>query len=210
MIVEQYGLRYIRVREEDIEVLRYWRNQEFIRNTMQFKGYITPEMQKVWFQKINNKYNYYFIIEHKNQKIGLINCKDTMPNTKIAEGGIFIWDKTYWGTMMPAFASLTILQAVFDVFKSGDTSVITIAKNNEIALNFNKKLGYEISKDESGEEYFKLYLTKEKYNTHCEKLIKAAAAFNPKCSNFILKGEPNNLQIDEINNYIIQNKIIDL
>jgi hypothetical protein len=68
MIVEQYGLKYTRVTEQDLETLRYWRNQSFIRNTMQFKDYITPVMQKTWFQKVNNKYNYYFIIQHESKK----------------------------------------------------------------------------------------------------------------------------------------------
>lgn len=207
MIVEQYGLRYIRVSETDIEALRYWRNQEFIRNTMQFKEYITPQMQKEWFQKINNKYNYYFIIEHDNKKIGLINCKDTIPDTKIAEGGIFIWDKSYWGTMIPAFASLTMLQAVFEYFKSGEESIITVAHNNRVALDFNIMLGYEINKNESDNDYYKLHLSKEKYFTYCKKLINAAAIYNKGNSEFILKASPSDLLIDEINNYIIQNKL---
>lgn len=208
MIVEQYGLRYVRVLEEHLEIIRYWRNQDFIRETMLFKEYITPSMQKDWFRKINNKYNYYFIIEHDNKKIGLISCKDTEPETKIAEGGIFIWDKIYWGTMIPAFASLTMLQAIFDYFKSGEESIITVASNNKIALDFNFSLGYEIKNENDG--FYKLYLTKEKFNTHCKKLIKAAAIFNPKESMFKLNGQPNNLQIDEINNYMIQNQITDL
>lgn len=145
MIVEQYGVTYTRVREEHIELIRYWRNQPFIRDTMQFREYITPEMQKAWFDKINNKYNYYFIIEVDGKKIGLINCKDTEPNTRIAEGGIFLWDKEYWGTPIPGFAALTMLECVFEIFRSGDASVVTVAKSNARALSFNKRLGYEIS-----------------------------------------------------------------
>lgn len=205
MIVEQYGLRYTRVCEEDLEVLRYWRNQEFIRNTMQFKEYITPQMQKAWFQKINNKYNYYFIIEHNNKKIGLINCKDTIPDTKIAEGGIFIWDKAYWGTMIPAFSSLTMLQAIFEHFQSGEESIVTVARNNKVALDFNAMLGYEINQAASNSEYLKLHLSKEKYFTHCKKLIKAADIYNRGNSGLIIIAKPSNLLIDEINSYIIKN-----
>ena len=73
MIVEQYGVTYSRVTEADIELIRHWRNQPFIRDTMQFKEYITPEMQKKWFERINNKYNYYFLIEVDGNKRGLIN-----------------------------------------------------------------------------------------------------------------------------------------
>lgn len=205
MIVEQYGLKYSRVTQNDIELLRYWRNQSFIRDTMQFKEYITPQMQKQWFNSINNKHNYYFIIEDKGKKIGLINCKDAEPNTKLAEGGIFIWEKSYWGTSIPAFASLTMLQAVFDIFKSGDESIATVACNNKVALDFNILLGYEIKSKTTDGNYYKLHLTKEKYNLHCKKLIKAAGILHKNSSEFKLYGKPNALQIDEINQYIIKN-----
>ena len=79
MIAEQYGIKYSRVKINDLELLRYWRNQAYIRNTMQYKEYITPKMQQVWFEKINNKYNYYFIVEHQHKKIGLINCNRSIP-----------------------------------------------------------------------------------------------------------------------------------
>lgn len=207
MIIEQYGLKYTRVKEEHLEVLRYWRNQSFIRDTMQFKEYITPSMQLSWFAKINNKYNYYFIIEHDGRKIGLINCKDAAPDTKLAEGGIFIWEKSYWGTPVPAFASLTILQAVFEVFKSGEGSIATVACNNKAAIAFNKMMGYEIIGKTKDENYCKLHLTKEKYLSHCQKLIKAAAILNGDKSHFLLRATASNILADEINHYIKKNKI---
>ena len=207
MIVEQYGLKYSRVTVNDLELLRYWRNQAFIRNTMQFKEYITPNMQEVWFNKINNKHNYYFIIEHNQKKIGLINCKDAMPNTKLAEGGIFIWEKKYWGTPIPALASLTMLQAVFEVFKSGDESVATVACENKVALDFNKMLGYEIKSKTDDGKYYKLHLTKEKYFSHCKKLIKAASILEEAKSHFRMNASVSDTLIDEINDYITENNI---
>lgn len=205
MIVEQYGLKYTRVTEQDLETLRYWRNQSYIRNTMQFKHYITPLMQKAWFQKINNKNNYYFIIQHAQKKIGLINCKDSSEN-KVAEGGIFIWDTSYWGSSIPAYASLTMLQAVFDVFKSGDSSIATVAVNNKKAIDFNLMLGYKITGKTPDETCYKLHLTKENYSLKTKKLIKAAALLYEGNSEFKLTAEINEKQTEEINNYLKQIK----
>lgn len=207
MIVEQYGLTYTRVNEQDLEILRYWRNQSFIKNTMQFRDYITPLMQEVWFQKINNKNNYYFIIQHEQKKIGLINCKDSS-KSKIAEGGIFIWDKSYWGSSIPVYASLTMLQAVFDVFQSGNTSVATVACDNKKAIDFNLQLGYEIENKTPDGKYYKLYLTEDKYRAYCTKLIKAAGFMTNNQSEFKLIAEISSLQSDEINSYIKKNKTI--
>ena len=207
MIVEQYGLIYSRVTEQDLETLRYWRNQSFIRDTMQFRDYITPTMQKSWFQKINNKYNYYFIIHHNNIKIGLINCKDSSEN-KVAEGGIFIWDKSYWGTAIPVFASLTMLQAVFEVFQSGEISLATVALDNKLALDFNLKLGYEIKETTPDGKFYKMFLSKERFFSHCEKLMRAAAIMSNNQSEFVLMAEESLIQSDEINNYISKQRLI--
>jgi RimJ/RimL family protein N-acetyltransferase len=204
MIVKQYGLTYTRVREEDIELIRYWRNRDFIRHTMQFQEYITPSMQKQWFQKINNKYNYYFLIEHDNKKIGLISCKDTDTN-RVAEGGIFLWEKEYWNTPIPALASLTMLQAVFEEFESGDTSIITVLKNNTHALKFNQYLGYSIFYE--NEKVYKLKLTKEDYYLKTYKLKKAAQILVGKeQSQLQIIAEPSEILDDKINEYLIKNQ----
>ena len=205
MIVQQYGLTYTRITVDDIELVRYWRNQEFIRNTIQFKEYITPLMQQQWFKNIDNKYNYYFIIHFQNKKIGLINCKDSTKE-KVAEGGIFIWDKSFWGTSVPAFASLAMLQAVFDEFQSGEASIATISKENTLALDFNLKLGYQIIGETDDKQCYKLYLTKKDYDTKTKKLIRAAAILTGQ-PHFKLWASVSDKQSDEINAYIVKHQI---
>lgn len=210
MIVEQYGIKYSRVTEQDIELIRYWRNQPFIRDTMQFKEYITAEMQVEWFKKINNKYNYYFIIEADDKKIGVINCKDTdpisskdiVPTNRVAEGGIFIWDKNYWGTPVPVLASLTVLECIYEVLSASARSVIVVAKNNTRALIFNKLLGYEIFEEYKNDLFYKLILTKEHYFERTCKLKKAAKLYSNGQSQLKITAAVSNLLSDEWNNYL--------
>lgn len=202
MRVEQYGLIYRRLTENDIELVRYWRNQPFIRDTMQFRDYITPAMQRSWFQKINNKFSYYLIIEDKGKKIGLISCKDAQPNTSLAEGGIFIWDKNYWGTPAPVFASLSMLEAVFDIFQSGTASIATVSRKNQRALDFNKMLGYEIYEDNSESEFVKLILTIENYKKKTSKLKKAAHIYTNGNSEFKIFAEPSDMNVDKVNDFL--------
>jgi UDP-4-amino-4,6-dideoxy-N-acetyl-beta-L-altrosamine N-acetyltransferase len=201
MTVEQYGLKYTRLTENDLELVRYWRNQSFIRNIMQFKDYITPEMQQNWFHKINNKYNYYMIIHHGNNKVGMINCKDTEMGQKIAEGGIFIWDKQYWSTPVPVLAALTVLECVFEVFKSGEASVATISPENERALSFNKMLGYRYH-ETAPNGFLKLILTKDDYFNTTTKLKKAAALYTAGKTKINITAEPGELLADEINQFL--------
>jgi RimJ/RimL family protein N-acetyltransferase len=202
MIVKQYGITYKRVCEGDLELLRYWRNQSFIRNTMQYREYITSNQQRKWFNKINNKYNFYFLIEYDKKKIGLINCKDAEENSNIAEGGIFIWDKSYWGSSIPALASLSMLQAVFEIFQSGEASIARVAVDNVAALDFNQKLGYQIVGKTPDQSFYKLYLSKEHYLNHTKKLIKAARILSNGNSELEIVAEESDLLPDIVNSYI--------
>jgi len=208
MIAEQYGIKYIRVTIDDIELIRYWRNQDFIKNTMQFQEYITPEMQLKWFNSINNKDNYYFLIEVDNKKIGLINCKNAHPITREAEGGIFIWDTAYWNTPIPAFASLTMLEGVFELFGAAGSSVATVKKDNTKAIQFNKMLGYEIVSEKENSEFIKLILTKERYFEKTCKLKRAASIYSKGNSTLrITITESQDLLSDEIIAYAISKGI---
>ncbi|MCX7728204.1 MAG: GNAT family N-acetyltransferase [Bacteroidia bacterium] len=200
MIVKQYGLTYKRIQEEDLELIRYWRNRDFIRKTMQFQEYITFKMQRAWFQKINNKYNYYFLIEDNQKKIGLINCKDTDKN-RVAEGGIFFWEKSYWNTFVPALASLTMLQVIFEEIKSGDTSIITVRKDNLHALKFNQYLGYSVYYED--DKVFKLKLSIEDYLTKTCKIKRAAQILVGKDNSTLqIIAQPSELLDEKVNEYL--------
>jgi RimJ/RimL family protein N-acetyltransferase len=208
MIAEQYGITYIRVSIEHIELIRYWRNQAFIRDTMLFHDYITPEMQLKWFNSINNKENYYFIIEVAGKKIGMINCKNADPITREAEGGIFIWDLEYWNTPIPVFASLTMLEGVFELFDAAGASIATVKKDNIKAIQFNKQLGYEIESESAESNFVKLKLTKERYFEKTSKLKRAASIYSNNQSKLVVKiTESNDLLSDEIIEYIKKSKI---
>ena len=67
LIINQYGVTLKRVEEQDIELIRKWRNYPSIRKQMGYQKIITKKRQKEWFRKINNKYNYYFC-PHQNRK----------------------------------------------------------------------------------------------------------------------------------------------
>ncbi|MBL4668534.1 MAG: GNAT family N-acetyltransferase [Flavobacteriales bacterium] len=93
MIIEQYGIKLRRITESDIELIRYWRNHSDIREYMAFKKHITEKMQKEWFKSVNNKLNYYYIIESKGKDIGVINSKKINLKKMYGEGGVFVWEK---------------------------------------------------------------------------------------------------------------------
>jgi hypothetical protein len=140
---------------------------------MEFRGNISPEMQRDWFRSVDNFDNFYFIIEYEGKKIGLINSSHIEWDTVSSEGGIFLWDEQYYETFVPVWASLCLLETTYFVLGAG-TSTIKTLKDNERAKKLNIHLGYEL---QPGQEdvYNQIYvLTAESFKLHAHKLIKAA------------------------------------
>jgi RimJ/RimL family protein N-acetyltransferase len=163
MLIRKYGITLKRLKEEDIELLREMRNSTAISTTMVYREHITPEMQKKWFESINNKYNGYFIIIYEGKKIGLINGKNIDFEKRICEGGIFIWDEHYKDTIIPALASIIMNDWTFLIINF-NAIYAKVLQENVNALTYDKLMGYEPCApltDEKGVQW--LILTKEKY-----------------------------------------------
>lgn len=77
IIIRDYGVELHQLTEDKIELVRNWRNSDKISRYMEYREYITIEMQKQWFTKINQSDNqFYFIIMVDGKEIGLINIKN--------------------------------------------------------------------------------------------------------------------------------------
>jgi RimJ/RimL family protein N-acetyltransferase len=173
MKLSKYGIILRRLREEDIELVRLWRNSPKISQFMEYRENITPEMQKEWFNSVNNFENFYFIIEYEGQKIGLINSSRIDWDTVSSEGGIFLWDDKYYETFVPVWASLCLLETTYFILGAG-RSVIKTLRDNERAKKLNTHLGYELMEGQE-EVYNQGYLlTLETFKKHAHRLVRAA------------------------------------
>src|ERR1043165_6484146 len=114
MILQRGNIKLVRLTEDHIELVRQWRNAPEIQQAMEYREYITPGMQKRWFETINNKNNNYFLIEAAEGFIGLINARDIDWEKNITHnGGIFIWDKQYFESLEVLNASLLLTDVGF-------------------------------------------------------------------------------------------------
>jgi RimJ/RimL family protein N-acetyltransferase len=174
MKLTKYGITLRRLREGDVERVRQWRNSPQINQFMEYRGNITPEMQRDWFRSVDNFNNFYFIIEYGQKDIGLINSSNIEWETVSSEGGIFLWDDQYYETFVPVWASLCLLETTYFVMGAGK-SVIKTLKDNERAKKLNIHLGYELLEGQE-DVYNQVYiLTRESFTKHAHKLIKAAS-----------------------------------
>lgn len=158
----RYGIQLERLKEKDLELVRQHRNSENIRQTMAFREHITPEMQKEWFQKINNIHNFYFLIHYQGEKIGLINAKNIDWEKQELESGIFLWETNYYETYVPAIVSLMITDMCFELF-DWDALYAHILKTNTRAVAYNLALGYELLSEQEDIENQLYKLTPERF-----------------------------------------------
>ena len=63
MIADLYFIRFRSMVVEDLEMVRLWRNSDTVRAAMLYKNLITAEQQQLWYQRICNANNFFFIIE---------------------------------------------------------------------------------------------------------------------------------------------------
>ncbi len=168
MIISKYNIRFIRLKAEDLELVRQWRNHPSINRYMVYREQITQEMQRKWFASINNNCNLYFVIEYKGKKIGLINGKDINWDEKTMETGIFIWNKYYRKTHIPTLCTLIFAELGVAIWEIKPRA--TILRNNERAMKYNKMLGFRVIEDDPEKEYIKLSMEKDNEGFMAKKL----------------------------------------
>ena len=81
MEFEKYNVKLERLKEESIESLRIWRNSDYVRSQMLYNEYITPEMQKKWFDKLDKEKNFYFILYINVEPVGVMQIKNIENNS---------------------------------------------------------------------------------------------------------------------------------
>jgi RimJ/RimL family protein N-acetyltransferase len=170
MKLRKYGIFLERVTEADLEMIRQHRNSPEIRQYMNYREEITPEMQMEWFHSIDNYSNYYFIIRTGEKKIGLINIKNIRweKGNSFSESGLFLWDFSFIDTQIPLLASLCLSEFGFG-FLHGDSNFIHVLEENKKAMDYTRMLGFEEDgKDENG--LIQLKQTKESFVKSSERL----------------------------------------
>jgi RimJ/RimL family protein N-acetyltransferase len=170
MIIRKYGITIKRLKEDDIELVRQMRNSPEIQRNMYYRRHITSKMQKKWFRSVNNKKNGYFIIEYAGKKIGLIHGKDNDYEKRTSEGGIFIWDKKYIGSIVPALASLILDDYTFLITHFNATYAKVLTTNKSV-IEYNKMMGYvpcEPQNDDKGVQW--MILTHENFLKRMKRL----------------------------------------
>jgi RimJ/RimL family protein N-acetyltransferase len=164
MKICKYGITLNRLSKEDLEFVRQKRNENEAHSSEESQIEITPEMQLEWFESINNFENFYYIIEYKGAKIGMLNNKKLDWKARTSESSLFLWDKSLADTIVPTLASLCMIEVVF-YYLNWNASYIRIHSDNITAIENAASLGYELSEGKETVDNQIYYLTRDLFET---------------------------------------------
>jgi RimJ/RimL family protein N-acetyltransferase len=179
MKICKYGITLNRLRKEDLEFVREKRNSERIDSADDFHDEITPDMQLEWYDSINNAENFYYLIEYKGAKIGMLNNKKLDWKARTSESSLFLWDESLNDTIVPTLASLCLIEIAF-YYLNWNVCYIRIHSDNHKAIKNAGILGYELTEGKETVENHLYYLTRELFETKAKKILKEAKAFIEK------------------------------
>ncbi|WP_042165717.1 GNAT family N-acetyltransferase [Paenibacillus gorillae] len=165
-MITSYGVKLKRLQHNDIEMVRNWRNDPKVSMYMEYREYISQEMQEKWYSNLNENENFYFIIEFEGQDIGLTEIKKISFDNNCGETGMFIADEKYLNSTIPYQVVFALVDFAFYELKLSYLNAYILTDNRR-AIRFNKSLGFvlESQQEDSYKQLYKLY--KSNYEEKC-------------------------------------------
>lgn len=192
MIISKYGIRLVRVKETHIETLRQWRNSDQISRFMEYKEYITPEMQQRWFLSLGAISDFYFMIEYNGKQVGMIHASHVNWREATGEAGLFIYEQNLQSTYIPVMASLAMVDVFFGLFRL-ERLYAKVMSGNKVAEKYNTNLGFKKMPGQEGQSFQRYELKREDYYQTTIKLRETANHIGGKDVSVLL--EQNDLSL---------------
>lgn len=127
--------------EEDLELIRNWRNDQLVNEHLLNREHISKEAQLEWFRNTETDSCLYLIIEEKNQPVGLIYASQINIKQHSFYGNIMMGhqiQKDSWASIKAVLllCDLMLARCGFQLIYS------VVNKYNKPALAMNRRLGF--------------------------------------------------------------------
>lgn len=154
MRIQRYGIELETMHAEHLEMIRLWRNQDYIRKRMQFQEILSSEDQLAWFNALDAERNLYWVIRSNGYPIGLVHIKDMDDDFRSGEAGVFVGEPNFLDSAQPILAILVMMEIAFYVIGLKQLNA-KIHHENHKAIRFNNDLGYRLQNgQEPGFQYY--------------------------------------------------------
>ncbi len=175
MRLSGYGIELIRLEAEHLELVRQWRNQEFVRTRMQFQEIIEAPDQINWFGRLHPENDWYFVATAADRPFGLFHIKNIDRNNLSGEAGGFVGHPETVESILPALAILLLMEFAFDTLQL-ETLEAKYHPDATAIARMNEQMGYEIFSQEK-DGFVRARVGKARFFQQAGKFIRAAGKF---------------------------------
>ncbi|AFM12265.1 GNAT family N-acetyltransferase [Turneriella parva] len=198
LTLRQFGIELRRMVENDKEVVRLGRNKDFVRENHVYRKIISEAEQDKWFDEMNRKEHYVFVVIHEEKRIGVVYLRDIPENRASSTCGLFFWDDDYISTRIPVFAALLALDfASYHCEVNRIESIVL--KDNTAGIKMYTFFGFDL--EEKDGDSFLISISRETYLRKRDSLMNfiKRAIKNKAEHELRVFGSPGSLNYDIVN-----------
>lgn len=130
-----------KLNQEDLELVRAWRNSPEVASYMYNDAYITEIDQQKWFDNILWDKSRYWIIMYKGGKIGLVSLTGIDKTLQSCYWAFYLGDTSIRGSGIGAKVEYSILEYVFTELKLNKLRCEVLLKNDKV-IKMHEKFGF--------------------------------------------------------------------
>jgi UDP-4-amino-4,6-dideoxy-N-acetyl-beta-L-altrosamine N-acetyltransferase len=170
----RFGVTLESLAPAHLELVRQWRNSDWVRPHMRYRSVVGPQDQVQWFKTLDPRNNWYFVAQIEEVPFALFHVKNIDWVEGSGESGGFVGDAGFIGRPEPAQATLALMDFAFLVLELRGLKAHYRPELERIA-RFNAQLGYQILKEET-DGFVCAHVTSDRYFTNAAAFRKAAIA----------------------------------
>lgn len=128
--------------ENDLELVRNWRNSNEVAKYMYTEDKISRDQQKKWFASIQNRKDCkYWIIEYDGKKLGVASLTDINPTLSSCYWAFYLGDSSIRGVGIGSKVEYNVLNYVFDELKLNKLRCEVFVENDKV-IKLHEKFGF--------------------------------------------------------------------
>ncbi|MEZ0609571.1 UDP-4-amino-4,6-dideoxy-N-acetyl-beta-L-altrosamine N-acetyltransferase [Fibrella sp. WM1] len=141
--------------QEDIELVRSWRNQPEVSKYMYTDGYISEEQQQKWFDAMHSDHtNKYWMINYNGTDIGVASLYGISQVLSSCYWAFYLGDTTNQGVGIGSKIEFNVLDYVFNTLKLNKLRCEVIVFNEKVT-SMHEKFGFR------REAYYRQHVKKD-------------------------------------------------
>ena len=172
----RFGITLERLQPAHLELVRLWRNSDWVRPYMRYRTMIQPDDQKSWFENLDPERDWYFCTAVAGRPLALFHVKGIDWEQASGEAGGFVANPGFIGRPEPALATLALMDFAFLVLRLDSLEAQYSAALRRV-VRFNQQLGYRVFRREP-EGFVRAQVAAERYFRCAAAFRKAAAALH--------------------------------